>query len=73
MSAESEAGRPEPRRRRGPSRSSSKRFYPTLRFLILTAYYTSEGGATEELQFQVIPDSHEGCATIPSAKGCAEN
>jgi gluconate 2-dehydrogenase gamma chain len=61
------------RQRRGSSRGSSASFYPMLRRLTLTAYYTSEAGATEELHFQVIPDSHAGCAAIPPPKGGAEN
>ncbi len=44
-------------------------FYSMLRQLTLTAYYTSEMGATQELHFQIIPNSHEGCAPLPSAKG----
>jgi hypothetical protein len=59
--------------RRGSSQGSSASFYPMLRRLTLTAYYTSEAGATEELHFQVIPDSHAGCATIPPSKGGVEN
>ena len=43
-------------------------FYPMLRWLTLTAYYTSEGGATKELNFQVIPDRHAGCVEMPSGK-----
>jgi hypothetical protein len=44
-------------------------FYYMLRQLTLTAYYTSEMGATKELHFEIIPDSHQGCAALPSAKG----
>jgi glucoside 3-dehydrogenase (cytochrome c) hitch-hiker subunit len=44
-------------------------FYPMLRWLTLTAYYTSEDGATRELNFQIIPDRHAGCVEIPSGKG----
>jgi hypothetical protein len=38
-------------------------FYAMMRRLTLTAYYTSEAGATEELHFEIIPGSYEGCAT----------
>jgi hypothetical protein len=62
-----------PRPRRRSSQRSSGNFYPMLRHLTLTAYYTSEAGATEALHFQIIPDSHEGCAEVPSAKDGAEN
>jgi hypothetical protein len=44
-------------------------FYPMLRQLTLNAYYTSEAGATQELHFEIIPDSHDGCAPLPPAKG----
>jgi len=43
-------------------------FYSMLRRLILTAYYTSEAGATHELHFEMIPDRYEGCAA-PEAGG----
>jgi hypothetical protein len=59
-----------PRPRRG-SRGVSRNFYSMFRTLTLTAYYTSEAGATQELHFQMIPDSHDGCAAVPPAKGGA--
>lgn len=40
-------------------------FYSMLRRLVLTAYFTSEAGATQELHFEIIPDRYEGCATKP--------
>lgn len=43
-------------------------FYSMLRRLTLTAYYTSEAGATEELHFEIIPDRYQGCDTAPSNK-----
>ena len=36
-------------------------FYAMMRQLTLTAYYTSEAGATEELHFEMIPGSYQGC------------
>lgn len=60
-----------PRRAR---RSSHISFYPMLRNLTLTAYYTSEAGATQELQFDMIPGRFDGCVQIaaaPAAKGGA--
>jgi hypothetical protein len=42
----------------------SKNFYFTLRQLTLTAYYTSEAGATEELHYEIIPARHAGCAEV---------
>jgi len=41
---------------------SQEAFYPMLRRLTLTAYYTSEPGATEELKFEIIPEQHVPCA-----------
>jgi hypothetical protein len=43
-------------------------FYATFRYLTLTAYYTSEAGATQELHFEMIPGSYEGCAAEPIQK-----
>lgn len=44
-------------------------FYSVLRRLTLTAYYTSEAGATQELHFEVIPDHYQGCDTMPANQG----
>jgi hypothetical protein len=46
------------RGRRAPSPES---FYALFRNLTLTAYYTSEAGATQELHFEMIPDHYVGC------------
>jgi hypothetical protein len=62
---------PRPRGRSSPA--LSKNFYSMFRRLTLTAYYTSEAGATAELHFQVIPDSQDECAEVPSAKGGPAN
>jgi hypothetical protein len=51
---------------------SGEIFYAMLRRLTLTAYYTSEAGATEELHFEMIPDRHEECAEAQSGKQGAE-
>ncbi|SRR5581483_3421966 len=47
-------------------------FYAMLRRLTITAYYTSEKGATEELHYEIVPGSYEGCHVIPPAKGISE-
>ena len=52
-------------RRRGAMPSN---FYATFRYLTLTAYYTSEAGATQELHFEMIPGGYEGCAAEPIQK-----
>jgi hypothetical protein len=44
-----------------------------LRRLTLTAYYTSEAGATQELHSQLIPDSHEECGEMQSANEGTKN
>jgi len=46
----------------------SDSFYPVLRRLTLTAYYTSEAGASAELNFEMIPSQHSGCAPAPPEK-----
>jgi len=55
-----------------PLRVSSPRagesFYSMLRRLTLTAYYTSEAGATGELRFEVIPDHYDACAPAQAGK-----
>jgi hypothetical protein len=43
-------------------------FYAMFRRLTLTAYYTSEAGATDELHFQIIPDRYKGCDVVPAIK-----
>ena len=43
-------------------------FYPMLRRMTLTAYYTSEAGATDELHFEIIPARHDGCAAMDAGK-----
>jgi glucoside 3-dehydrogenase (cytochrome c) hitch-hiker subunit len=54
---------PRPLRRRGTSTPAN--FYAMLRQLTLTAYYTSEAGATDELHFEMIPGSYQGCPAEP--------
>jgi glucoside 3-dehydrogenase (cytochrome c) hitch-hiker subunit len=49
------------RPRRGRGNSAPANFYAMFRQLTLTAYYTSEAGATEELHFEIIPGSYQGC------------
>jgi len=43
-------------------------FYSGFRRLTLTAYYTSEAGATKELNFEVIPDQYQGCNIASETK-----
>ena len=52
--------------------TAGQSFYPMLRGLILTGYYTSEAGATAELNFQIIPDRYDGCADSHAGKEAEE-
>lgn len=45
-----------------PDSGIETNFYAILRHLTLTAYYTSEAGATDELHFEIIPGRYQGCA-----------
>jgi hypothetical protein len=38
--------------------------YPRLKDLILTAYYGSQVGASEELRYQLVPGTWQGCVQI---------
>jgi hypothetical protein len=67
MTKEAEAVRYRSHRYRGSVPNPDKNFYYMMRSLTLTAYYTSEEGATKELRFEVIPDHHEGCASSQEA------
>lgn len=67
MVEEAEAGGEGAHPSRRSRRSSQKSFYPMLRNLTLTAYYTSEAGATQELQFEMIPGRFDGCIQIAGA------
>jgi hypothetical protein len=57
----------------GLAPNSKESFYPMLRRLTLTAYYTSEVGATRELHFEIIPANHDECAEMPTAQGGSDN
>jgi len=46
----------------------AQNFYAMLRQLTLTAYYTSEAGATKALHFELIPGMYEGCSHVPAVK-----
>lgn len=48
-------------------------FYQMLRSLILTGYYTSEAGATAELNYQIIPDHFDPCADSGAGREAARN
>ncbi len=50
----------------GGDSTAHPNFYLMFRRLTLTGYYTSEAGATKELDFEIIPDGYDGCAPAPS-------
>lgn len=52
-----------PRGYRG-STPEPKSFYLTFRQLVLSAYFTSQPGATEQLHYQIIPATHNACAPL---------
>jgi Gluconate 2-dehydrogenase subunit 3 len=52
--------------------ASETNFYAMLRRLTLSAYYTSEKGATEELHFEIVPGMYEGCPATSPTKGVEE-
>ncbi len=60
------------RQHRESLQQTQNNFYSMLRRLTLTAYYTSEAGASEELHFQIIPDRHAGCVEVPVRASGAE-
>lgn len=49
---------------RGSAGNRANDFYPMLRHLTLTAYYTSEAGATSELHFEIVPARFDACIPI---------
>lgn len=53
---------------RGAPLRIGESFYSMVRRLTLTAYYTSEAGATAELNFEVIPDHFDACASAQAGK-----
>jgi len=59
-------------RGRGLAPRPDKSFYAMLRRWTLTAYYTSEAGATAELHFEIIPERHDQCAEAVASKGESE-
>jgi len=59
--------------RRAPVAGVDSNFYVMLRRLTLTAYYTSEAGATAELHYEVVPDHYDGCEAANTGKQPVEN
>jgi hypothetical protein len=73
MTEEAEALRDQAQQYRGSSPRPNQNFYYMLRGLTLTGYYTSEAGATRELDFQIIPGHYDGCIDVRDGKEAREN
>jgi len=71
MLEESKTSPAQPARLRGYSYSPS--FYAMFRRLTLTAYYTSEAGATNELHFEIVPGEYQGCAEPAPVEEASEH
>lgn len=69
MTEEANAAPPDLRQHRRSEPRTPRSFYAMLRRLTLTAYYTSEAGATEALHFEIIPDHFDACAVLGSETG----
>jgi Gluconate 2-dehydrogenase subunit 3 len=68
MIKEAEAAGKGSRGYRGSLPKPDKNFYYMMRSLTLTAYYTSEQGASKELGLEVIPDHLDACASWQKAQ-----
>ena len=68
MTEEAEGLRDQARQYRGSRPEPNQHFYYMLRGLTLTGYYTSEAGATRELDFQIIPGHYDGCIDVRVGK-----
>jgi glucoside 3-dehydrogenase (cytochrome c) hitch-hiker subunit len=73
MIEEADALQDHARQYRGSQPEPNQNFYYMLRGLTLMGYYTSEAGATRELDFQIIPGRYDGCADGRAGKEEREN
>jgi gluconate 2-dehydrogenase gamma chain len=60
-----------PRGARGETPEPHGNFYFTFRQMVLTGYFTSEKGATQQLHYAVIPDHIDPCAPLAGDKTLA--
>ena len=60
------------RSRRATRSAPSPDFYPMFRRLTLTAYFTSEAGATKALNFEIIPGAYRGCDLVGIKEGAKQ-
>jgi gluconate 2-dehydrogenase gamma chain len=73
MAEEADALEDHARQYRGSPPGPNQNFYNMLRGLTLTGYYTSEAGASRELDFQIIPGRYDGCVDGRAGKEEREN
>jgi gluconate 2-dehydrogenase gamma chain len=67
MTEEADALQGHVRQHRVSPPQPNKNFYSMVRGLTLMGYYTSEAGATRELDFQMIPGRFDGCVDVRAA------
>jgi len=68
MTEEADALQDHARQYRDSPPEPNKNFYYMVRGLTLTGYYTSEAGATRELDFEIIPGRFDGCVEIRASR-----
>jgi hypothetical protein len=73
MSEEADALQEHARQYRGAPQQPNQNFYYMLRGLTLMGYYTSEAGATRELDFQIIPGRFDGCVDVRASREERDN
>ncbi len=55
-----------PRGYRGSDPEPEDNFYFVFRQLVLTGYFTSEAGFTQQLHEEIIPGHYDGCVPVPA-------
>jgi hypothetical protein len=68
MTEEADALQDHARQYRDSPPEPNKNFYYMVRGLTLMGYYTSEAGATRELDFEIIPGRFDGCVEIRASR-----
>src|ERR1700737_1085115 len=73
MTEEADALQKHPRQYRDSPLEPNKNFYYMVRGLTLMGYYTSEAGASRELDFQIIPGRFDACVDARASREEREN
>jgi gluconate 2-dehydrogenase gamma chain len=73
MSEEADALQDHARQYRDSPLEPNENFYYMVRGLTLMGYYTSEAGATRELDFKIIPGRFDGCVDVRGGREKREN